>query len=256
MDIPSVRTESGPEGGDGTSSRLGFMTFSCDLLPVLLAPHISARLFCPPVLKPSAPCCHPPLAVLPCSPKLSLPAPTVSATRFPPPVKPPLYCSLSLRLREARHDVEPERRFSARWWPVEVLFQGSKNLRAAGAAAVGRHGCVFAARVEGTCDEAEAPDRLPAFCVSCADRGPSVMLGGDSKTLFRAALRLARVACCMVCESMHCACSRLQERSGCPHATMRMRLPALHEESRGVVELTLLVCMQVLCDGNLRALGS
>ena len=155
------------------------MVVSCDLLPFLVAPHTSARLFCPPVLEPFAPCCHPPLAVLPSWPKSSLPAPTVSATRFPPPFRPPLYCSLSLRLREARHDVEPERRFSARWWPVKLLFQGSKNLRAAGAAAVGKHGCVFDARVEGTCDEAEAQDRLPALCVPCVDRGPSAMLGRD-----------------------------------------------------------------------------
>jgi hypothetical protein len=35
-------------------------------------------------------------------------------------------------LRETRHDVEPERRFSARWWPVELLFQGSKKVRCAG----------------------------------------------------------------------------------------------------------------------------
>lgn len=32
-------------------------------------------------------------------------------------------------MREARHEVEPARRLSARWWPVEEEFQGSKVFR-------------------------------------------------------------------------------------------------------------------------------
>ena len=42
-------------------------------------------------------------------------------------------------MREARQDVEPERRFAARWWPVEDEFQGSNILRVgAGAGETGR----------------------------------------------------------------------------------------------------------------------
>lgn len=40
----------------------------------------------------------------------------------------------SFKVREARQDVEPERRFSARWWPVEDEFQGSNILRVGGGA--------------------------------------------------------------------------------------------------------------------------
>jgi hypothetical protein len=81
-----------------------------------------------------------------------------------------LYCSPSLRLRDARHDVEPERRFSARWWPVELLFHGSKKVRAGEAALTGGVCWGVAARieVEVTCDEAAGTDdRRPASCVSC-----------------------------------------------------------------------------------------
>jgi hypothetical protein len=45
-----------------------------------------------------------------------------------------------LRFRDTRHDVEPERRFSARWWPVELLFHGSKNVRLTAAALAGQSG--------------------------------------------------------------------------------------------------------------------
>jgi hypothetical protein len=51
-----------------------------------------------------------------------------------------LYCSPSFKLLEARQDVEPESLFSARWCPVELLFQGSKKVRLAGAALVGEAG--------------------------------------------------------------------------------------------------------------------
>ena len=40
----------------------------------------------------------------------------------------------NLTVREARQDVEPARRFSARWWPVEDEFQGSNVLRDGGGA--------------------------------------------------------------------------------------------------------------------------
>jgi hypothetical protein len=104
---------------DTTSASVGVlvttMSFSGgNFLPALDAPQTSARLFCPPLRSPVAPFSHPPLAFRPSLPKSSLPAPTVSATRLPPPPRPPLYCSLSLRFRETRHDVDPERRFSAR----------------------------------------------------------------------------------------------------------------------------------------------
>ena len=42
-------------------------------------------------------------------------------------------------MRDSRQDGEPESRFSARWWPVEELFQGSKAGRW-GEAARGREG--------------------------------------------------------------------------------------------------------------------
>jgi hypothetical protein len=134
-------------------------SFCCSgFVPALLGPQTSARLRCPPLRSPFAPSSQPPLGFLPSVPKSSLPAPTVSATRFPPPPRPPLYCSLSLRLREARHDVEPERRFSARWCPVELLFQGSKKVRAGGAAMSGGAG-----------DGAPGPsaDRRWASCILC-----------------------------------------------------------------------------------------
>ena len=142
------------------------MSFPFASLTVLVAPHTSARLFCPPVRRPFAPFSHPPFAFRPSSPKSLLPAPTVSATLFRPPVKPPLYCSPSFRLREARHEVEPERRFSARWWPVELLFQGSKKVRGAGAAGATEEGLVARVEDEVISDEEGASDRLPAWCVS------------------------------------------------------------------------------------------
>lgn len=35
-------------------------------------------------------------------------------------------------MRLTRQEVDPERRFSARWWPVEDEFQGSKILERSG----------------------------------------------------------------------------------------------------------------------------
>jgi hypothetical protein len=161
-------------------------SFSCDGVgPPLLAPHISARLSCPPVRSPRTPSSQPPLGLLPSVPKCSLPAPTVSATRFPPPPRPPLYCSLSLRLRDARHDVEPERRFSARWCPVELLFHGSKKGRAGGAALSGGACWGAAARivVAVTCDEASGLcDRRRASCISCDGCGGRIGPGARRGT--------------------------------------------------------------------------
>jgi hypothetical protein len=45
-----------------------------------------------------------------------------------------LYCCPSFKFLLSLQDVELETRFSALWWPVEDEFQGSKNVRDAGAA--------------------------------------------------------------------------------------------------------------------------
>jgi hypothetical protein len=100
----------------------------------LLAPQISTKLFCPPVLNPDAPLSQPPFAFLPSFPKPSLPAPTVSATLFSPPARPPLNCWPSFKFLLSLQDTELATVFSARWWPVEEEFQGSKSMRVAGAA--------------------------------------------------------------------------------------------------------------------------
>src|SRR5262249_43923175 len=68
--------------------------------------------------------------------KSSLPAPTVSNIRLPPS-GPPANWFPSFRVRDCRQDVEPARLLSARWWPVEDEFQGSKIWRV-GRAAGGR----------------------------------------------------------------------------------------------------------------------
>jgi hypothetical protein len=56
---------------------------------------------------------------------------------------------------------------------VELLFQGSKNVRAGGAAFAGDIGWGEAARmgVEVTCDEAGTKDLLLALLLLCEDRG-------------------------------------------------------------------------------------
>lgn len=85
----------------------------------------SHKLVWPPDLKPFAPSTQPPFSVRPSCPKSKLPAPTVSETRFPPP-GPEANCSRSFIDRESRHDVLPPSLFSALWWPVALLLNGSK----------------------------------------------------------------------------------------------------------------------------------
>lgn len=63
----------------------------------------------------------------------------MSKTRFPPP-SPLANWWPSFVVRDWRHDVLPERRLSARWWPVEEEFQGSNVFRM-GSAAGAMGGC-------------------------------------------------------------------------------------------------------------------
>lgn len=66
-----------------------------------------------PLRRPGAPRSHPPFSLRPSRPKATLPAPTVSLTRAPPPTPARNWWD-SLRVREERQDVLPARRLSAR----------------------------------------------------------------------------------------------------------------------------------------------
>jgi hypothetical protein len=107
---------------------------------------VSQILLCPAVLSPCAPGIHPPVSVRPSRPKFSLPAPTVSLIRLPPP-RLEVNCARSLSERDSRQDVLFPKRFSARWWPVEEELKGSKmdlvGLAARGAVVLVDDGIVF-----------------------------------------------------------------------------------------------------------------